>query len=155
MNSQQAPLDVVLDSHQVMLMLPHRYPFLLVDRVIALVRGKYVHGVKNVTITEPFFQGHLPTWPVMPGVLIMEALAQVCAILMLERERVIPQFESRFYIVGIDKGRFRKPVLPGDQIILKANLLRSVKGIWRFETRAEVDGREVASAEIMATERAP
>ena len=151
MNSPPAPSNEVmtLDCERVMLVLPHRYPFLLVDRVIALVRGKYIHGVKNVSITEPYFQGHLPNRPVMPGVLIMEALAQACGILTLESEDVIPQHDSMFYFVGIDKGRFRKPVMPGDQIILKATLLRSLKGIWRFETRAEVDGCEVASAQMM------
>lgn len=151
MKSQSAPTDevVTLNSQRVMLMLPHRYPFLLVDRVIALVRGKYIHAVKNITITEPFFQGHFPTRPVMPGVLIMEALAQACGILTLESERVIPLPDSRFYFVGIDKGRFRKPVLPGDQIILKAQLKGSLKGIWKFETRAEVEGCEVASAQMM------
>jgi 3-hydroxyacyl-[acyl-carrier-protein] dehydratase len=151
MNNPLAPSDEVmtLDCQQVMLVLPHRYPFLLVDRVIALVRGRYIHGVKNVAITESFFQGHLPNRPVMPGVLIMEALAQTCGILTLESDRAMPQPDSRFYFVGIDKGRFRKPVMPGDQIILKATLLRSSKGIWRFETRAEVDGDEVASAQMM------
>ncbi|MGC2222041.1 MAG: 3-hydroxyacyl-ACP dehydratase FabZ [Methylocella sp.] len=151
MKSQSAPSDeaATLDSQRVMLMLPHRYPFLLVDRVIALVRGKYIHAVKNITITESFFRGHFPTRPVMPGVLIIEALAQACGILTLESERVIPLPDSRFYFVGIDKGRFRKPVLPGDQIILKAQLKGSLKGIWKFETRADVEGCEVASAQMM------
>ena len=122
--SKQAPSDevVTLDSRQVMLLLPHRHPFLLVDRVVALVRGRYIHGIKNIAITEPFFQGHLPNRPVMPGVLLMEALAQACGILALESARVILQPGSRFYLVGIDEGRFRKPVLPGDQVVLKANL---------------------------------
>jgi 3-hydroxyacyl-[acyl-carrier-protein] dehydratase len=151
MNDQQTPSDevITLDSQRVMLLLPHRYPFLLVDRVDALVRGKYIHAVKNVTITEPFFQGHFPTRAVMPGVLIMEALAQACGILSLESERVIPHPDARFYFVGIDSARFRKPVVPGDQLILKANLVRSLKGIWKFDTQAEVGGREVASAGIM------
>ena len=151
MNNPLAPTDEVmtLDCQRVMQVLPHRYPVLLVDRVIALVRGQYIHGVKNVSITESFFQGHLPNRPVMPGVLIMEALAQACGILTLESQGVMLKPDSVFYFVGIDKGRFRKPVMPGDQIILKANLLRSLKGIWRFETRAEVGSREVASAQMM------
>jgi 3-hydroxyacyl-[acyl-carrier-protein] dehydratase len=151
MKNSLAPSDEVmtLDSQRVMLVLLHRYPFLLVDRIIALVRGQYIHGVKNVSITEPFFQGHLPNRPVMPGVLIMEALAQACGILTLESQGVILKPDSVFYFVGIDKGRFRKPVMPGDQMILRANILRSLKGIWRFETRAEVDGCEVASAQMM------
>ena len=140
---------VSLDNRQVMLLLPHRYPFLLVDRVIALERGNYIHCVKNVAITEPYFQGHFPNRPLMPGVLIMEALAQACGILTLESEGVIRQSGSPFYFVGIDKGRFRKPVIAGDQIILEATLLRSLKGIWKFKTRAEVDGKEVASAHMM------
>lgn len=140
---------MTLDCERVMAVLPHRHPFLLVDRVIALVRGHYIHGVKHVSINEPFFQGHLPNRPVMPGVLIMEALAQACAILALESERVVPPHDAMFDLVGIDNGRFRKPVMPGDQMILKANLLRSLKGIWHFETRADVDGCEVASAQIM------
>lgn len=151
MNNKLAPTGevIILDCQRVMQVLPHRYPFLLVDRVIALARGQYVHGVKNVSITESFFQGHLPDRPVMPGVLIMEALAQVCGILTLESQGVMLKPDSVFYFVGIDKGRFRKPVMPGDQIILKAHLLRSLKGIWRFETRAEVDDCEVASARMM------
>lgn len=151
MSNPLAPTNEVmtLDCQRVMQVLPHRYPFLLVDRVIALVRGQYIHGVKNVSITESFFSGHLPNRPVMPGVLIMEALAQACGILTLESQGVMLKPDSVFYFVGIDKGRFRKPVLPGDQIILKANLLKSLKGIWRFETRAEVDGCEVASAQMM------
>jgi 3-hydroxyacyl-[acyl-carrier-protein] dehydratase len=142
---------MTLDCERVMAVLPHRYPCLLIDRVIALVPGKYIHGVKNVSIAEPFFQGHLPNRPVMPGVLIMEALAQACGILILESGSVILEHDSVFYFLGIDKGRFRKPVIPGDQMILKANLLRSLKGIWRFETRAEVNSCEVASAQMMVS----
>ena len=151
MSSEKVSSDKVmsLDSHQVMQLLPHRYPFLLVDRVIALERGNYIHCIKNVSITESYFQGHFPGRPLMPGVLIMEALAQTCGILALESEHVILQPGSPIYFVGIDKGRFRKPVMPGDQIILKANVLRSLKKMWKFATRAEVDGDEVASAQMM------
>lgn len=151
MNDPLARTDEVLtlDCQRVMHVLPHRYPFLLVDRVIALVRGQSIQAIKNISITEHFFQGHLPNRPVMPGVLIMEALAQACGILTLESQGVILKPDSVFYFVGIDKGRFRKPVMPGDQIVLKADLMRSLRGIWRFETRAEVDGSEVASAQMM------
>jgi len=145
---------MTLDIARVMLMLPHRYPFLLVDRVVALVRGEYIHGLKNVTVNEPFFPGHFPSRPVMPGVLILEALAQVCGILTFETEGVIPEPDARFYFVGIDKARFRKPVIPGDQVILKAKLMRTLKGIWKFDTVAEVEGREAASAEIMVAPEA-
>jgi 3-hydroxyacyl-[acyl-carrier-protein] dehydratase len=156
MSNPQTPAAEVmtLDIQRVMLMLPHRYPFLLVDRVVALVRGEYIHGLKNVTVNEPFFPGHFPSRPVMPGVLILEAMAQVCGILTFETAGVIPEPDSRFYFVGIDKARFRKPVVPGDQLILKAKLLRSLKGIWKFETVAEIEGREVASAEIMVAPEA-
>jgi 3-hydroxyacyl-[acyl-carrier-protein] dehydratase len=149
MSSEKVLLDeaVSLDSGQVLVLLPHRYPFLLVDRVIAVERGNNIQCVKNVAITEPYLQGHFPNRPLMPGVLIMEALAQTCGILTLLSEILKPG--SAFYFVGIDKGRFRKPVIAGDQIILKANVLRSFKGIWKFETRAEVDGDEVASAQMM------
>jgi 3-hydroxyacyl-[acyl-carrier-protein] dehydratase len=122
---------------------------LLIDRVIALVRGQSIHGIKNVSISEPFFHEQLPNQHVMPGVLIMEALAQACGILALASQRVTLKPDSAFYFVGIDNGRFRKPVLPGDQMLLKASLLRPLRGIWRFETRAEVDGFEVASAQMM------
>ena len=140
---------MTFDIQEILGLLPHRYPFLLIDRVVEFERAKRLVAIKNVTINEPFFQGHFPTRPVMPGVLIMEALAQACGILTLESERVIPLPDSRFYFVGIDKGRFRKPVLPGDQIILKAQLRGSLKGIWKFETRAAVEGCEVASAQMM------
>ncbi len=140
---------MTLDCQQVMQVLPHRHPFLLIDRVIALVRGRYIHGVKNVSISEPFFPGHLPNQHVMPGVLIIEALAQACGILALASQGMTLEPDSVFYFVGIDKGRFRKPVLPGDQMLLKAGLLKPLRGIWRFETRAEVDGSEVASARMM------
>ncbi len=138
-----------LDCQRVMQVLPHRYPFLLIDRVIALVRGRHIQGVKNVSISEPCFQGHLPNQHVMPGVLIIEALAQACGILVLASQGVTLEPDSVFYFVGIDKGRFRKPVLPGDQMLLKASLLKPLRGIWRFDTRAEVDGVEAASAQMM------
>jgi 3-hydroxyacyl-[acyl-carrier-protein] dehydratase len=150
-DSPLTPMDqvIALDCQRVTLLLPHRYPLLLVDRVIALVREQYIHGVKNIAITESFFQGHLPNRPVMPGVLVMEALARACGILALESGCVTPQAGSVVHIVGIDKGRFRKPVMACDQLILKAILLRTLRGIWKFETRAEVDGDEVASAQLM------
>jgi 3-hydroxyacyl-[acyl-carrier-protein] dehydratase len=150
-NSERAPAGELfrLDSRRVMSLLPHRYPILLVDRVVALVRGEYIHGLKNVAITEPFFKGHFPNRPVMPGVLILEALAQTCGILTIESDRGIPDPRSRGYFVGIDKGRFRRPVIAGDQIILKATMLRTLKGILKFETQAEVDGDEVASAQML------
>src|SRR3984957_1082276 len=138
-----------MDIEEIMRQLPHRYPFLLVDRVIACEAGKYVHALKNVTFNEPFFPGHFPPRPVMPGVMIIEALAQAAGILAFKPVKVVPDSETRFYFVAIDNARFRKPVEPGDQPMLKATLKRAFKGIWKFHGLAEVDGVEVASAEIM------
>jgi 3-hydroxyacyl-[acyl-carrier-protein] dehydratase len=138
-----------LDIEAIMRQLPHRYPFLLVDRVLELVAGQRVVALKNVTFNEPFFPGHFPHRPVMPGVLIIEAMAQAAGILAFKTVKVVPDVNTRFYFVAIDNARFRKPVEPGDQLILKVALTRSFKGIWKFEGVAEVDGKEVASAEIM------
>ena len=138
-----------MDIQAVMKQLPHRYPFLLVDRVIACVPGEYIEAIKNVTFNEPFFTGHFPHRPLMPGVMILEALAQAAGILAFKTAGVVPDEESRFYFVGIDRARFRRPVEPGDQLVLKARLERALRGIWKFSTVAEVDGREVASATMM------
>jgi 3-hydroxyacyl-[acyl-carrier-protein] dehydratase len=138
-----------MDIEAIMHQLPHRYPMLLVDRVLACEPGKHVHALKNVTYNEPFFTGHFPHRPVMPGVLIIEALAQASGILAFRTVGVVPNKDTRFYFVAIDKARFRKPVEPGDQLMLKVTLLRAFKGIWKFQGVAEVEGREVASAEIM------
>jgi 3-hydroxyacyl-[acyl-carrier-protein] dehydratase len=138
-----------MDIEAIMRQLPHRYPFLLVDRVLECVSGKYVRALKNVTVNEPFFPGHFPHRPVMPGVMIIEALAQAAGILAFKTVAVVPDTDTRFYFVAIDNARFRKPVEPGDQLMLKVTLLRAFKGIWKFHGSAEVDGAEVASAEIM------
>lgn len=140
---------ITLDIAEIMQQLPHRYPFLLVDRVLECVPGERVVALKNVTVNEPFFQGHFPHRPVMPGVLVIEALAQAAGILVFRTLGVFPDENTRFFFVGIDNCRFRKPVEPGDQVILKATLGRSLKGIWKFHVQAEVGGAEVASAEIM------
>ncbi len=138
-----------MDIQEVRAQLPHRYPFLLVDRVIECVPGKRIHAIKNVTVNEPFFPGHFPHRPVMPGVMILEALAQAAGILAFKTAGVVPDENSRFYFVGIDGARFRRPVEPGDQLALKATLERTMRGIWKFSTVAEVDGQEVASASMM------
>jgi 3-hydroxyacyl-[acyl-carrier-protein] dehydratase len=138
-----------LDIEAIMRQLPHRYPFLLVDRVLECVAGKHCVALKNVTFNEPFFPGHFPHRPVMPGVLIIEALAQAAGILAFKTAKVVPDINTRFYFVAIDNARFRKPVEPGDQLMLKVTLKRAFKGIWKFHGLAEVDGVEVASAEIM------
>ena len=138
-----------LDIQAIMRRLPHRYPFLLVDRVMECEAGKHVLALKNVTFNEPFFQGHFPQRPVMPGVLIIEALAQAAGVLAFKTASVVPDDDTRYYLVAIDTARFRKPVEPGDQLILKVHFRRALKGIWKFDGVAEVDGKVVASAEMM------
>ena len=141
--------SVKMDIEEIMRQLPHRYPFLLVDRVLECVPGEYVHALKNVTYNEPFFPGHFAHRPVMPGVMIIEALAQTAGILAFKTVKVVPDADALFYFVAIDNARFRKPVVPGDQLLLKVTLKRALKGIWKFHGSAEVDGIEVASAELM------
>ncbi len=143
-----------MDIETIMRHLPHRYPFLLVDRVLACEPGQYIHALKNVTFNEPFFPGHFPHRPLMPGVMIIEALAQTAGILAFKTVNVVPNSDTRFYFVAIDNARFRKPVEPGDQLILKVTLQRAFKGIWKFHCLAQVDGAEVASAEIMVAPEA-
>lgn len=131
--------------------LPHRYPFLLVDRVTDYIAGKSLTAIKNVTINEPFFQGHFPHYPVMPGVLLVEAMAQASCILGFRSVNVMPNDRNVYLFVGVDKARFRQPVLPGDQLVLTATVLGVVKGIWKFGAEARVNGDLVASAELMCT----
>ena len=138
-----------LDMPAILERLPHRYPFLLVDRVLELRPGESIRALKNVTYNEPFFPGHFPGRPVMPGVMIIEALAQAAGILCFVTINVIPDHRTRFYFVGIDKARFRRPVVPGDQLLLTAQVERSLKGIWRFTTAALVEGQEAAHADMM------
>jgi len=142
-----------MDIHEILKYLPHRYPFLLVDRVISCEPGKSISALKNVTMNEPFFSGHFPHYPVMPGVLIIEALAQAAAILTLKTANRETNEDSLYYFVGIDGARFKKPVQPGDQLILKATILRERIGIWKYSVQAEVDGRVVTEAELMCTMR--
>jgi 3-hydroxyacyl-[acyl-carrier-protein] dehydratase len=138
-----------MDIMQILERLPHRFPFLLVDRVLEIEAGKSIRALKNVTINEPFFCGHFPQRPVMPGVLIIEALAQAAGILAFVTGGVIPDANTKFYFVGIDKARFRKPVSPGDQLVLTARLERNLRGVWRFSAQAYVGTDEAASAELM------
>ncbi len=138
-----------LDISEILRLLPHRYPFLLVDRVLECVPGKSIRALKNVTYNEPFFTGHFPGRPLMPGVMIIEALAQSAGILAFVTGGVVPNHDTKFYFVGIDKARFRKPVEPGDQLVLTARLERALKGIWKFSTTALVNDTEVASADMM------
>jgi len=138
-----------MDIDAVRRQLPHRYPFLLVDRVLECVPGQTIRALKNVTVNEPYFPGHFPHRPVMPGVMILEALAQAAGILAFRTVDVVPDENTKFYFVGIDEARFRRPVQPGDQVILEAKLERAIRGIWKFSTKASVDGVEVCSAVMM------
>lgn len=140
-----------MDIHEILEYLPHRYPFLLVDRVIALEEGKEITAVKNVTINEPFFPGHFTYHPVMPGVLVVEALAQAAAILSFKTMNSKPSDDSVYYFAGIDNVRFKKPVSPGDQLILKVRIDRIMRGIWKYHAQAVVDDAVVAEADLLCT----
>jgi 3-hydroxyacyl-[acyl-carrier-protein] dehydratase len=142
-----------LDIHQILQKLPHRYPFLLVDRVLEVEAGKYCKAIKNVTINEPFFVGHFPVRPVMPGVLLIEAMAQAAAVLAFATQGTQAGHDRVVYLVGIDGARFKRPVEPGDQLVLEAWVERIKGGIHKYRTRATVDGQLAVEAEIMCTER--
>jgi len=143
----------MLDIQHILRKLPHRYPFLLVDRVIELEKNVSIRALKNVTINEPFFPGHFPVRPVMPGVLMLEALAQAAALLSFESLDTEPGDDTVVYFVGIDNARFKRPVVPGDQLILEASIDRAKAGIYRYKTRATVDGQLAVEAELMCTMR--
>lgn len=142
-----------MDIHEILKYLPHRYPFLLVDSVVSIEAGKNIVALKNVSINEPFFPGHFPHHPVMPGVLIVEALAQAAALLTLKTEGNTNKEDSVYYFVGIDGVRFKKPVIPGDQLMLKVSIDRQIKGLWKYTARAEVDDQLVTEAKLMCTSR--
>ncbi len=144
----------IVDINEIMQYLPHRYPFLMVDRVLDYTPMEELHAVKNVTYNEPYFLGHFPVKPVMPGVMILEALAQATGILGYKSlEDPDATSETIYYLVGIDKARFRRPVEPGDVLDLKVKFVKSRRGIWAFEGRAYVDGKVVCQADIMCTRR--
>ena len=138
-----------MDIHEILDHLPHRYPFVLVDKVTSMELGKEITAIKNVTINEPYFPGHFPYHPVMPGVLIVEALAQAAALLSFKTMDTKPTEDSVYYFAGIDNARFKKPVNPGDQIILYVKIDRILKGIWKYSGTATVDGEIVAEANMM------
>jgi len=143
-----------LDIHQVLQLLPHRYPMLLVDRVIDYEVGKRITAIKNVTINEPFFCGHYPHHPVMPGVLIIEALAQTAAVLSFLTMGQKADANSVYYFVGIDAARFKRPVGPGDQLRMEVEITRTARSIWKYSATASVDGKLAAEAELMCTIKA-
>ena len=142
-----------LDIKAILDCLPHRYPMLLIDRVLDVKPGESIVALKNVSINEPFFPGHFPHYPVMPGVLILEALAQAAAIVSFMGAGAKPEDGAVYYFAGIDGARFRRPVVPGDQLILKARFLSAKRGIWKFACEASVDDKPVCSAEIICAER--
>jgi 3-hydroxyacyl-[acyl-carrier-protein] dehydratase len=141
--------DNSMNIHEILEHLPHRYPFVLIDRVVSIELGKEITALKNVTINEPFFPGHFPYHPVMPGVLIVEAMAQAAAVLSFKTMDLKPTEESVYYFAGIDSARFKKPVSPGDQILLNVKIERILKGIWKYKGIATVDGDVVAEAGMM------
>lgn len=143
----------VLTAEQILGILPHRFPFLLVDRVLEYEVGKHIVGLKNVTINEPFFPGHFPNHPVMPGVLVIEAMAQTAAILAFLTAGQSVGDKNIVYFAGIDDARFKRPVVPGDQILMRAELEWQRRGIWRFKTTARVAEHLVAEASLMCTMR--
>ncbi len=142
-----------MDIHQILKQLPHRYPILLVDRVLEIEKGKRIKALKNVSINEPYFSGHFPHRPVMPGVLMLEALAQAAALLAFDAVGVTPDDKTVYYFAGIDGARFKRPVEPGDQLILEVELDRMKAGIFKFKARAKVGDEIATEAELMCTMR--
>ena len=139
----------IIDINEIKKYIPHRYPFLLVDRILELEEGKRVIGLKNVTVNEPFFPGHFPHSPVMPGVLIIEALAQAAAVLAFKTEGTVPDEDAMVYFASVDNVRFKRPVVPGDQLILEAEIVRTIRNIWKFKGVAKVAGEVATEAEFM------
>ncbi len=143
----------MMDIHQILKQLPHRFPFLLVDRVLEIEKGKRIKALKNVTMNEPFFTGHFPHRPVMPGVLMLEALAQAAALLAFDTLGVTPDDKTVYYFAGIDGARFKRPVEPGDQLVLHAELDRMRSGIFKFSAHAMVGEELAVEAELICTMR--
>jgi 3-hydroxyacyl-[acyl-carrier-protein] dehydratase len=153
MSTEQIIANTQMDIHEVLEYLPHRYPFLLIDRVLSYEVGKEITALKNVTINEPFFGGHFPHHPVMPGVLIVEAMAQATAILTFKTTNTKPNDKLIYYFVGIDGARFKKPVTAGDQLVINVKLLRAMRGMWKLAGTVMVDGQVVTEAELLCTVR--
>ncbi len=144
---------MTLDIHQILKQLPHRYPFLMVDRVLELEHGKRIKALKNVTVNEPYFAGHFPHRPVMPGVMMIEALAQAAALLSFDAVGSSPSDNQIYYFAGIDAARFKRPVEPGDQLILDVTLDRMKSGVFKFTARASVEGELAVEASLTCTVR--
>jgi 3-hydroxyacyl-[acyl-carrier-protein] dehydratase len=147
------PTSKIMGINEIKEYLPHRYPMLLVDRVLDYEIGKRITAIKNVTVNEEFFNGHFPHKPVMPGVLMIEALAQTAAILSFMTMNVKPDENSVVYFVGIDNARFKRPVEPGDQLTMEIEILRTSRGIWKYKATASVDGKVAVEADLMCTIR--
>ena len=143
----------IISIEQILKSIPHRYPILLVDRVLEIEKGKRIRALKNVSINEPFFEGHFPHRPVMPGVLMLEALAQAAALLAFDALGTTPDDKTVYYFAGIDGARFKRPVEPGDQLILEVELDRMKAGIFKFKARAKVGDEVATEAELMCTMR--
>ena len=143
----------MMDIHKILKQLPHRYPFLLVDRVLAVEKGKSIKALKNVTINEPFFTGHFPHRPVMPGVLMLEAMAQAAALLAFDTMGASPDEKTVYYFAGIDAARFKRPVEPGDQLVMDVTLDRMKSGIFKFKGISRVGADIACEAELMCTMR--
>jgi len=143
----------MMDIHKILKLLPHRYPILLVDRVLELDKGKWIKALKNVSINEPYFEGHFPHRPVMPGVLMLEALAQAAALLSFDAQGITPDDQTVYYFAGIDAARFKRPVEPGDQLILEVTMERMKAGIFKYKAQASVDGELVVSADLTCAMR--
>lgn len=146
-------MSITMDINEILKHLPHRYPFLLIDRILSVVPGEELVALKNVTINEPFFPGHYPHHPVMPGVLVIEAMAQAAAILSFTSGEGKADDSKVYYFVGIDNARFKRPVVPGDQLILTIKPIFNKRGLWKFQAVARVDQQVAAEAEIMCTMR--
>ncbi len=142
-------IPTLFDIRDIMGMLSHRYPFLLVDRVIAYEKGKSLTAIKNVTVNEPFFQGHFPNVPTMPGVLILEAMAQTCGLLTSQETGIKPESGVIFYFAGIDNARFKRIVIPGDRLTLHVNIDKIKRNLWRFKACATVDGELACEADLI------
>ena len=142
-----------MNIHEILEYLPHRYPFLLIDRVTECELGKRIRAVKNVSVNEPYFNGHFPYYKVMPGVLIVEAMAQAAAILSFRSMGIKPDDKSVYYFAGIDRARFKKPVIPGDQLVLEVSIERTVRSVVKYVGKAYVEDALVAEAELLCTLR--